>query len=372
MAEWGQTLVVWDFDWSLVNVNTDTWVLDELDRSGELGLEPLIHRCRAAASGWTAQMDWALGELHAQGTSAAAIDGVLARTPLLRGVVAAVAAGRAHRADQIIVSDANERYIESVLSARADRVHRSTFRAVVTNGAHEEASGRLRVLPYHPTDAPKHGCPRCPPNMCKSRALRALLGAALAPGAARPRIAYIGDGSGDFCPSCTVLRDGDLVLARRAPHGRLLELCGSDRCVFFMYRYILRESCSQFDSLPLTSLTISCDVPIGGRARAARHASSLGAARTMRRATISPPRFPRGSASPCRQRRSRGRERRASARRRLFAKREHVTYNGGRPSAARPRRSAAHSESDEEIRCVSIPTGCNNSGSSTQRRLGTF
>ena len=30
----------------------------------------------------------------------------------------------------------------------------------------------------------------------------------------------------------------------------------------FMYRYILRESCSQFDLLPLTSLTISCDVPI--------------------------------------------------------------------------------------------------------------
>ena len=29
-----------------------------------------------------------------------------------------------------------------------------------------------------------------------------------------------------------------------------------------MYRYILRESCSQFDLLPLTSLTISCDVPI--------------------------------------------------------------------------------------------------------------
>jgi hypothetical protein len=25
---------------------------------------------------------------------------------------------------------------------------------------------------------------------------------------------------------------------------------------FFMYRYISRESCSQFDSLPLTSLTI--------------------------------------------------------------------------------------------------------------------
>ena len=229
MARSSATIIVWDFDWSLVNVNTDTWVLDKLDRSGELGLKPLTQRCRAAASGWTAQMDWALGELHAQGTSTSAIDAVLTTTPLLRGVIAAVAAGRAHHANQIIVSDANERYIESALSARTDHVHRSTFSAVVTNRALEEASGRLRVLPYHPADAPKHGCPRCPPNMCKSRALRALLDALDAADAARPRIAYVGDGSGDFCPSCTVLRDGDLVLARRAPHGRLLELCSSDR-----------------------------------------------------------------------------------------------------------------------------------------------
>jgi hypothetical protein len=34
---------------------------------------------------------------------------------------------------------------------------------------------------------------------------------------------------------------------RQHPHTRELS---------FMYRYILRESCSQFDSLPLTSLTI--------------------------------------------------------------------------------------------------------------------
>ena len=32
---------------------------------------------------------------------------------------------------------------------------------------------------------------------------------------------------------------------------------GRVRGLSFMYRYILRESCSQFDSLPLTSLTIS-------------------------------------------------------------------------------------------------------------------
>ena len=36
----------------------------------------------------------------------------------------------------------------------------------------------------------------------------------------------------------------------------LARLDGTDQVSSFMYRYILRESCSQFDSLPLTSLTI--------------------------------------------------------------------------------------------------------------------
>ena len=47
-----------------------------------------------------------------------------------------------------------------------------------------------------------------------------------------------------------------------------------NRRVFFMYRYILRESCSQFHSLPLTSLTIS--------ARRTDRSSSSTRARTTR------------------------------------------------------------------------------------------
>jgi hypothetical protein len=47
--------------------------------------------------------------------------------------------------------------------------------------------------------------------------------------------------------------------------------------ISFIYRYIPRESCSQFDSLPLTSLTIS-GVPRGGEARRPRRAPG-GAAR---------------------------------------------------------------------------------------------
>ena len=42
----------------------------------------------------------------------------------------------------------------------------------------------------------------------------------------------------------------------------------------FMYRYILRESCSQFDLLPLTSLTISCDVPIAMQASGTSQSAS--------------------------------------------------------------------------------------------------
>jgi hypothetical protein len=28
-------------------------------------------------------------------------------------------------------------------------------------------AGRLRVRPYHDSTLPPHGCPHCPPNMCK-------------------------------------------------------------------------------------------------------------------------------------------------------------------------------------------------------------
>lgn len=265
------TFIVWDFDWSLINCNSDTWVLDALDRDRGTATA-ITRRLREITGGWTRQMDWALGELHAQGVTVEEIIAKLAAdTPVLRGAYAAVnavcAAAKASGVTQVIVSDANSVYIEAVLASSL--LPRSAFAAVVTNPANVDADGRLRVRPHHPDAAPPHECGLCPKNLCKGAALEELIdallsaqddaeesssspvsggdGADAAPRAResrsrlpqfntmlRPRIAYIGDGGGDFHACCGVLAAGDLILARRKPHGRLLQLCTSEDNVELM------------------------------------------------------------------------------------------------------------------------------------------
>ena len=53
-----------------------------------------------------------------------------------------------------------------------------------------------------------------------------------------------------------ILHNSTAKAKNAASYRRLFEPTLVEVSVLFMYRYILRESCSQFDSLPLTSLTV--------------------------------------------------------------------------------------------------------------------
>eukprot|EP00804_Cyclotella_cryptica_P022851 CCRYP_005055-RA/>CCRYP_005055-RA protein AED:0.00 eAED:0.00 QI:288/-1/1/1/-1/1/1/137/294 len=80
---------------------------------------------------------------------------------------------------------------------------------------------KLRIV-YQSAKFGGHSCLSCPPNLCKSQALRDILDRSdqhtLGDGeqaiTVRPRIVYIGDGSNDACPALHVLRDNDILLAR--------------------------------------------------------------------------------------------------------------------------------------------------------------
>lgn len=80
---------------------------------------------------------------------------------------------------------------------------------------------KLRVE-YQSAKFGGHSCSRCPPNLCKSQALRDILdrsdqrssGVFEQVFTGRPRIVYIGDGSNDACPALNVLSDNDILLAR--------------------------------------------------------------------------------------------------------------------------------------------------------------
>jgi pyridoxal phosphate phosphatase PHOSPHO2 len=216
-------LVIFDFDWSLINENSDTWVIHQLDPSGAIW-QQLLERLKGG-EGWTQLMDWSAGQLHDAGHSLNDLEQALRKVPALKNVLAAVELAREHGAELRILSDANELYIQWILEALG--LGGDAFSVTVTNfaSATDEGNGggRLSIAPHQPEGAP-HGCPLCPSNLCKGGVLDAWLRdwACAAP----PRCAYVGDGTGDFCPA-TRLSEADTVFARKAPHDGLLKKCAS-------------------------------------------------------------------------------------------------------------------------------------------------
>ena len=215
----GPVLVVWDFDWSLINENSDTFVLGKLAPKllEDLKYLQVTEPERFGRGCWTALMDRLLTLLATrEGVDRPALEACLDGTPMFEETAAAVRLAAAAGCEQRILSDANEVFIERILKARG--VAPATFSAICTNPARYEAVERrreseapreaLRVFPFHPADEAAHGCAKCPRNLCKGLVLDRWIGEV------RPRrIVYVGDGSGDFCPAAR-LEAGDLVCMR--------------------------------------------------------------------------------------------------------------------------------------------------------------
>ncbi|KDO31533.1 hypothetical protein SPRG_03461 [Saprolegnia parasitica CBS 223.65] len=170
-------LVVFDYDWSLINDNSDTFVFKELQPA------LLDHLKQLTASGvqWTDAVDQTLGQLTS--TTREELIEAIARVPVQPGMLEAVRFAHAQGAEVMIVSDANTVFIESMLALHGLQ---DIVRHVFTNPGTFDGN-ILRVHPFHPkADAP-HGCPKCPVNMCKGSILRTIK-------AAKPytKILYIG------------------------------------------------------------------------------------------------------------------------------------------------------------------------------------
>jgi pyridoxal phosphate phosphatase PHOSPHO2 len=129
--------VVYDFDWSLINENSDYWVPAQLDA----GLMEYIHQ-RQGSVQFTALMADVAGQLHARGFSRAQIEDALARIPVYDECVQSLRLAKARGSRVYIVSDANTVYIETVLRARGVAAQ---VDAIVTNAARFDSEGRLLI-----------------------------------------------------------------------------------------------------------------------------------------------------------------------------------------------------------------------------------
>ncbi|KAG5537846.1 hypothetical protein RHGRI_025072 [Rhododendron griersonianum] len=151
-------VVVFDFDKTIIDLDSDNWVVDELGATESFNqLLPTMP--------WNTLMDTMMGELHSRGKTIDDIAEVLKRAPIHPRVVSAITAAHALGCDLRVVSDANLFFIETILKHLGLR---DCFTEINTNPSYVDDQGRLRILPYHDFHSSPHGCDRCPPNMCKA------------------------------------------------------------------------------------------------------------------------------------------------------------------------------------------------------------
>jgi pyridoxal phosphate phosphatase PHOSPHO2 len=203
--------VVWDWDHSALDDNTDTVV--PLVCGGEATLAFIAERSRATP--WNALRAETARRLHAGGVTPDAVRAALRTMAMHEDIRRAFHLAREVGAFQYVVSDANAVYIS--VTAEAHGVA-ACIDSITTNPAHFDESGLLVIGPHQDAQSP-HGCARCPVNLCKGGVLDRLgLSSAqqqLQQQAQqqRPRVLYVGDGNGDLC-ACLRLGPGDVICAR--------------------------------------------------------------------------------------------------------------------------------------------------------------
>ncbi|KAI9079227.1 hypothetical protein K1719_038832 [Acacia pycnantha] len=195
-------VVVFDFDKTIVDCDSDNWVIDEL------GFTDLFNQLLPTMP-WNSLMDRMMMELQSQGVTIEEIEEVLKRIPIHPRVVPAIKAAHALGCDLRVVSDANMFFIETILKHLGIKDY---FSEINTNPGYVNEEGRLRILPYHDFNKAPHGCGLCPPNMCKGLIIERIQDS-ICPQESK-RFIYLGDGAGDYCPSLR-LKERDCVMPRK-------------------------------------------------------------------------------------------------------------------------------------------------------------
>lgn len=202
-------LVVFDFDWSLADQDTDRWVHEALSpqrRIEFVQLKPTMQ--------FTDMCALLLEKLHEEGHSREALEDALRKMPMhpamIRGVrtLQSVHPGT----DFFLLSNSNEVYIHTILPSKG-LADPPLFTEIVTNPAHWEPNGLLRLTRRIPPDGPQHSCRvGCSANMCKGDELDAFQQRHA--DRKYERIVYVGDGGNDFCP-IQRLGPNDVAFVRR-------------------------------------------------------------------------------------------------------------------------------------------------------------
>ncbi|XP_020645116.3 pyridoxal phosphate phosphatase PHOSPHO2 [Pogona vitticeps] len=197
-------LLVFDFDHTIVDENSDTWIVkcapaaklpDEIKNSYKKG-----H--------WTEYMGRVFRYLGDNGVREEEMKRTMTTIPFTAGMKELLDFIRKHKDffDCIIISDSNAIFIDWILKAASIS---ELFDEVFTNPASFDGCGYLTVQNCH-----VHDCVKCPVNLCKKKVLEEFLDHHVTPRVKYSQIIYIGDGGNDLCPVMCLKKD-DVVMPRQ-------------------------------------------------------------------------------------------------------------------------------------------------------------
>ncbi|RYR40498.1 hypothetical protein Ahy_A09g046252 [Arachis hypogaea] len=164
-------VVVFDFDSTIIECDSDNWVLDET------GFTEKFYELLPTTL-WNPLMDRMMGELHSEGKTIEEIVEILKRTPLNPRIVHAIEAAYSLGCDLKIVSDANMFFIETILKHHGVR---NCFSEIIANPSYGVIIERIQ-------------------NLLSTEG--------------KKKFIYLGDGNGDFCPSLK-LKENDYLMPRK-------------------------------------------------------------------------------------------------------------------------------------------------------------
>ncbi|TDL25911.1 hypothetical protein BD410DRAFT_764121 [Rickenella mellea] len=197
-------LVVFDFDWSLVDQDSDRWIFEVLAPHLRRKMKTLKESIQ-----WTDLVAQSLRELHAEGKSRNDIETALRILPFHPAMIRGITNLKARRKTMFFcLSNANSIFINTILESKGLS---DFFEEIVTNPAEWDGQGLLKLRRRVDPGGPQHECKvGCSPNMCKGDELNAFLNRH---SLGFERVVYVGDGSNDFCPVLR-LRKQDMVFCR--------------------------------------------------------------------------------------------------------------------------------------------------------------
>ncbi|KAI8390828.1 phosphatase phospho-type [Radiomyces spectabilis] len=196
-----QNLAVFDFDWSLIEEDSDYWTIQNLSPVQWEKVKTL------AGMQWTDLMDLSVKEIQDQGVTKDQFMAVLEKIPFTTAMLNTLKVLHSHHTRVLILSDANTFYIDTILRAYGVR---DLVSDIITNPAYTDEKHRFRIQRHIPASDPPHQCPNsCAVNICKGQELDKYI----ATHGPFERVMYVGDGKNDYCPS-TRLRETDRLFAR--------------------------------------------------------------------------------------------------------------------------------------------------------------